>query len=113
MQTKGGNGTCLVGGGGEGERGESWELQPRHHLGTSTMWNARVYFGFFGGLECAVGHPFAYVAHFVFLGDVWIRTQRATLASRYATKLATHLPKYPSISLLSTISLFSHPLPYL
>jgi hypothetical protein len=30
---------------------------------------------FFGGLEC-VGHSFAYVAHFVFLGDVWLRTQR-------------------------------------
>jgi hypothetical protein len=29
---------------------------------------------FFGGLEC-VGHPFAYVAHFVFLRDVCIRTQ--------------------------------------
>jgi hypothetical protein len=25
---------------------------------------------FFGGLEC-VGHSFAYVAHLVFLGDVW------------------------------------------
>ncbi len=28
---------------------------------------------FFGGLEC-VGHLIAYVAHFVFLRDVWIRT---------------------------------------
>jgi hypothetical protein len=28
---------------------------------------------FFGGLEF-VGHSLAYVAHFVFLGDVWIRT---------------------------------------
>ncbi len=45
---------------------------------------------FFGGLEC-VGHSFAYVAHFVILGDVWIRTQRAAVASR-ATNLATHLP---------------------
>ncbi len=27
---------------------------------------------FFGGLECVVGHSFAYVAHFVFLRDVWI-----------------------------------------
>ncbi len=26
---------------------------------------------FFGGLEC-VDHSFAYVAHFVFLGDDWI-----------------------------------------
>ncbi len=43
---------------------------------------------FFGGLEC-VGHFFAYVAHFVFLEDVWCRTQRA---NRRATNLATHLP---------------------
>jgi hypothetical protein len=46
---------------------------------------------FFGGLEC-VGHSFTYVAHFVFLRDVWIRTQRAAVASRRATNLATHLP---------------------
>jgi hypothetical protein len=45
---------------------------------------------FFGGLEC-VGPSFSYVAHFVFLRDVWIRTQRAALASRRATNLATHL----------------------
>ncbi len=38
-------------------------------------------------------HPFAYVAHFVFLRDVWIRIQRAAAASRCATNLATHLPK--------------------
>jgi hypothetical protein len=43
---------------------------------------------FFGGLEC-VGHSFAYVALFVFLRDVWIRTQRAAIASRRATNLAT------------------------
>jgi hypothetical protein len=49
-------------------------------------------FYIFGGLEC-VGHSFAYVAHFVFLRDVWIRTQRAAVASRCATNLATHLPK--------------------
>ncbi len=29
---------------------------------------------FFGGLEF-VGHSFAYVAHFVFLMNVWIQTQ--------------------------------------
>ncbi len=45
---------------------------------------------FWGGLECA-GHSFAYIANFVFLKDVWIRTQRATGASRRATNLATHL----------------------
>jgi hypothetical protein len=36
---------------------------------------------FFGGLEC-VGHSFAYVAHFVFLRDGWIRTQRAAVSSK-------------------------------
>ncbi len=36
---------------------------------------------FFGGLEC-VGLSFAYVAHFIFLGDVWIRThERGTIYS--------------------------------
>jgi hypothetical protein len=30
------------------------------------------YIFFFGGLEC-VGHSYAYVAHFLFLRDVWIR----------------------------------------
>jgi hypothetical protein len=46
----------------------------------------------FGGLEC-VGHSIAHVAHhFVFLGDVWIRTQRTAVASRGANNLATHLP---------------------
>jgi hypothetical protein len=28
-----------------------------------------------------VGHSFAYVAHFVFLRDVWIRSQRADVAT--------------------------------
>jgi hypothetical protein len=46
---------------------------------------------FFGGLE-RVGHPFAYVAHFVFLINFWIRTQRDVVSSRRATNLATHLP---------------------
>jgi hypothetical protein len=46
---------------------------------------------FFGGLEC-LGPSFAYVAHFVFLRDVWILTQRAAVASRRATDLATPLP---------------------
>jgi hypothetical protein len=45
---------------------------------------------FLGGLEF-VGHSFAYVAHFVFLKDVWIRTHTAGVASRRATNLATHL----------------------
>jgi hypothetical protein len=38
------------------------------------------FFIFFGGLEC-VGHSFAYVTHYVFLRYVWIRTQRAAIAS--------------------------------
>jgi hypothetical protein len=48
-------------------------------------------FYFFGGLEC-VGNSFAYVAHFVFFRDAWIRNQRAAVASRRATNFATHLP---------------------
>jgi hypothetical protein len=44
---------------------------------------------FFGGLEC-VGHSFAYVAHLVFLGYVWIRTQKAAVTNRPVTNLATH-----------------------
>ncbi len=40
---------------------------------------------FFGGLE-----------HFVYLRDVCIRTQRAAVASRRATNLATHLPNIPT-----------------
>jgi hypothetical protein len=47
---------------------------------------------FFGGLEC-VGQSFAHVAHFVFLRDVWIRTQRAAVASKRTTTLATYLPR--------------------
>jgi hypothetical protein len=47
---------------------------------------------FFGGLECD-GHSLAHAAHFVFLRDVWIRTQRAAVACRCATNLYTHLPK--------------------
>jgi hypothetical protein len=57
------------------------------------MYTLFVYF--LGGLEY-VRHFFAYVAHFVFMRDVWIRTQRAAVASRCATthlstNLATHL----------------------
>jgi hypothetical protein len=33
-----------------------------------------------------------YVAHFVFLRDVWVRTQRAAVSRMRATKLATYLP---------------------
>jgi hypothetical protein len=44
-----------------------------------------------GGVEC-VGESFAYVDYFVFLRDVFIRTQTAAVASRCSTILATHLP---------------------
>ncbi len=42
--------------------------------------------------DLCVGHSFVDVAHFVFLRDVWIRTQRAGVASRRATNLTPHLP---------------------
>ncbi len=44
----------------------------------------------FCGLEC-VSHTFVNVGHFVFLRDVLSRTQRAAVASRRATNLATHV----------------------
>jgi hypothetical protein len=87
---------------------------------------------YFGGLQC-IGHSFAYVAHVVCLRDVWIRTQKAAVATHlrklaiHLPSLATHLPTWPPISLLShpspylathlptwpPISLLSHPSPYL
>jgi hypothetical protein len=54
---------------------------------------------FFVRPEC-VGHSFAYVAQFVFLRDVWTRTQRAAVASRSATNLATHLPSFETLPFL-------------
>jgi hypothetical protein len=67
---------------------------------TSCLYLAAVFFKyFFGGLKC-VCHSFPYIAHFVFLGDAWIRAQRAAVASRCATNLATYLPpNWPPISL--------------
>jgi hypothetical protein len=41
---------------------------------------------FFSGLEY-VGYSVDYVAHFVFLRDVWIRTQRAAAASSLENKI--------------------------
>ncbi len=40
----------------------------------------------------SVSHSFAYVAHFVSLRDVWIRTQRAAVAAGAVPNLATHFP---------------------
>ncbi len=85
-----------------------------------------IFFIFFGGLEC-VGHSFVYVAHFVFLRDVLIRTQRAAVASRRyqlshssPSNLATHLPpvSHPSpstlpisLNLATHLPQLSHPSP--
>jgi hypothetical protein len=63
-----------------------------------------VFVYFFYGLEC-VGHSFAYVAHFICLKDVCIRTQRAAVASRRATNLATYLL---SFSILQDRFCFCH-----
>jgi hypothetical protein len=54
---------------------------------------------FFGGLEC-VGHSFAYVAHFVFLRDFWIRTQIAAVASRRAININNVTVPCPDLILL-------------
>jgi hypothetical protein len=48
----------------------------------------------------SVGLSCDYVVYFVFLRDVWIRTQRAAVASRCATNLATHLISYASQCML-------------
>jgi hypothetical protein len=46
----------------------------------------------FGGLEC-IGHFFAYVVHFLFLGYAWIRTQRAAVATYLPDILIFHFAK--------------------
>jgi hypothetical protein len=47
---------------------------------------------------------------FVFLGDVWIRTQKAAIASKRTTNLATHLPaKHDGFFLLQQLGSFSLP----
>ncbi len=56
-----------------------------------------LFFLFFGRLEC-VGHSFAYVAHFVFLGDVWIRTQRAVRSKQARYQLSRPFP-YPYLNI--------------
>jgi hypothetical protein len=61
---------------------------------------------FFGELEC-VGHSFVYVAHFVFFIYVWIRTQRAAVASRRATNLATYWFYSPCMKLVPVMTLAS------
>ncbi len=53
--------------------------------------NSLLFCRFFSGLEC-VGHSFAYVANFIFLRDVWIRTQWADVASRRAYQLSHPSP---------------------
>jgi hypothetical protein len=50
------------------------------------------FINFLCGLQC-LGNSFAYVAHYSYLRDAWIRTQRAVAASKRATNLAAHLPK--------------------
>ncbi len=61
------------------------------HTQQSNNVSTKIFFLYiFGELEC-VGHSFDY-AHFVFLINVCIQTQKAAVASRRATNLATHLP---------------------
>jgi hypothetical protein len=55
-----------------------------HFTGDKDTPQSNVFFvNVFGRLEC-VAHFFSYVAHVVFLRDVWIRTHRAAVASRRA-----------------------------
>jgi hypothetical protein len=63
------------------------------------------------GLE-SVRHSFDYVAHFVFLRDVWIRTQRAAISIMRATNIASHLPKLAThLHILPPISHLAKPSP--
>ena len=48
-----------------------------------------IFVHYFGGLD-RFSHSFVFVAHFVFLRDVWIQTERAAVARKCATNLATH-----------------------
>jgi hypothetical protein len=47
---------------------------------------------FFVAVYSVLATPLLMSPIFVFLRDVWIRTQSAAVASRRATNLATHLP---------------------
>jgi hypothetical protein len=58
-----------------------------------------------GVLEC-VCHSVAYVAYFVFLRDVWIRTQRAAGASRSTTN-SSYLAQFENLEEPATE--LSHP----
>jgi hypothetical protein len=70
-----------------GEKTIIWQ----HFSETFSKYFSFVIIIIFGGQEC-VSHSFAYVAYFIFLRDVYIRTQRAAVASRRATNLANNLP---------------------
>ncbi len=69
----------------------------QHHTVQYNVSKQNFFVYFLGRLE-SVGHSFACLAHYVFFRDVWIRTQRAVVASRRC-----HL-SHPSPSL-------SHPYP--
>jgi hypothetical protein len=84
-----------------------------HCLNTYEYMYVNFFCIFFGGLEC-VGHSFAYVAHFVFLRDAWIRTQSAAVASKRATNSnPSPLLSHPSPLFSHPSPLLSHPSPYL
>jgi hypothetical protein len=61
---------------------------------------------FFGGLECWL--PFASVAHFVFLRDVWIRSCRSKQTC-YQLSHPSHQPSHPSHQLSFPSHQPSHP----
>jgi hypothetical protein len=45
-----------------------------------------IFVHYFGGLD-RFSHSFVFVAHFVFLRDVWIQTQRSSVTQAGATEL--------------------------
>ncbi len=74
-----------------------WELVS---VRRTISYKSEVFFVYyFGGLEC-VGHSFAYVAQFVFLRDVWIRTQTAAVTSRRATRYQLSHPSPFNLKIL-------------
>jgi hypothetical protein len=64
-------------------------------------------FCIFFGEQKYVGHSFVYVAHFIFLRYVWIRTQRAVVTSRRATNLATYWFYSPCVKFAPAMTLAS------
>jgi hypothetical protein len=65
-----------------GRNGVSIKKKTVHYLSQFVNYLLLIYIFFLGGGGGFVGHFFADFAHFIFLRDVWIRTQSAAVGSR-------------------------------